>query len=247
MACNTDNDHANWFKFIDTCIQQQARTTECSSARTLELIEENLVWAVDHMHTLSDYPYSNFLPELLALAPNATVLQTVRDPAEWSRSRVAKHNPKICRQELHALPLVRHPFDLIGCLRHRTYVHEALVTRKVLQRELNGNITLLRAAFEDAFVKLNAYNTEVAAATARHPATNVCLFDKANQVESTKDLIGVLHGVVRDADCVHSGRCVLTNASRADVYRSSFCADGAKAHIAKLKLPAAISSGACGL
>ena len=246
MSCNADNDRANWFKFIDNCIQQQSRTVECSSARTLEVIEENLVWAVDHMHTLSDYPYSNFLPELLALAPNVTVLQTVRDPVEWSKSRVAKHNPKICREELHALPSVRHPFDLVGCLRHRTYVHEALVTRKVLQRELRGNVTRLRMAFEDAFVKLNTYNTEVAAATARRRATNVCLFDKANQVESTKDLIGVLHHVVRDADCVRSGRCTLANDSRADVYRNSFCADSAKAHVAKLKLPAAISSGACG-
>lgn len=79
-------------------------------------IEENLLWAVDNMNTLSDYPWSNFLPEILALVPDVKVLQTLRDPVEWAKRRLQHHNPKICHVDLHGSPLIRHPFDIIGCL-----------------------------------------------------------------------------------------------------------------------------------
>ena len=87
-------------------------------------IEENLLWAVDNMNTLSDYPWSNFLPEILALVPDVKVLQTLRDPVDWARRRLQHHNPKICHVDLHRSEKTRHPFDIIGCLGN-LYTHIA--------------------------------------------------------------------------------------------------------------------------
>ena len=47
------------------------------------------------MNTLSDYPWSNFLPEILALVPDVIVLQTLRNPVDWAKRRLQHHNPKV--------------------------------------------------------------------------------------------------------------------------------------------------------
>jgi len=111
------------------------------------------------MHTLSDYPYSNFLPELLALSPNMMVLQTMREPEYWARSRLKHHNPKICHVHLHHSPKTRHPFDFIGCLLQTTYVHEAIMNRdRFVEKCCNGSVMQARVIFADAFSQLNRYN-----------------------------------------------------------------------------------------
>ena len=67
------SNYFSWFKIMDTCIVYNSHEKQCTSQAMLELIKQRLLWAADHMHTLSDYPYSNFLPELLALSPNMMV------------------------------------------------------------------------------------------------------------------------------------------------------------------------------
>ena len=67
------SDWFSWFKMIDSCVVKKSRETQCTSQAMLETIKQNLIWAVERMHTLSDYPYSNFLPELLALSPHVQV------------------------------------------------------------------------------------------------------------------------------------------------------------------------------
>ena len=258
------SNYFSWFKIMDTCIVHSSHEKQCTSHAMLELIKQSLLWAADHMHTLSDYPYSNFLPELLALSPQMMVLQTMREPEYWARSRLKHHNPKICHIGLHQSSKTRHPFDFIGCLLQTTYVHEAIMNRDRFVEKCNGSVMQARVIFADAFSQLNRYNALIVRShilsqilehtptnTLTNPTTinemvnkqlrqqmvNLCPTDLANEQASTEALITILRPIVASSPCVQQHTCTYhPSRTNQDIFYHTFCLSNVSSFVGQLPL-----------
>ena len=247
------SNYFSWFKIMDTCIVQNSHETQCTSQAMLALIKQSLLWAADHMHTLSDYPYSNFLPELLALSPDMMVIQTMREPEYWARSRLKHHNPKICHIDLHRSPMTRHPFDLIGCLHQTTYVHEAILNRDKFVEKCNGSVMQARVIFADAFSQLNRYNALIVRSHSLQQQqqvrgntdkkqlvrqiVNLCPTDLANEQASTEALISLIRPLVAASPCVHQHTCSYDpSRTNQDIFYHTFCVSNTSSFVGQLPL-----------
>ena len=250
------SNYFSWFKIMDTCIVQKLKEKQCTSQAMLELIKQSLLWASDHMHTLSDYPYSNFLPELLALSPDMIVMQTMREPEYWARSRLKHHNPKICHIDLHHSPKTRHPFDLIGCLYQTTYVYEAILNRDRFVEKCNGSVMQARVLFADAFSQLNRYNALIVRAhslennkntnkqlvvnrqvVVHRQMVNLCPTDLANEQASAEALIAIIQPLVASSPCVQQHTCYYDHSrTQQDIFYHTFCTSNASSFVGQLPL-----------
>lgn len=154
---------SNGQPFIDKRIDN-----ECLSNNMLSLLTESLEVTLTNINVnggyeaLSDTPVQEIYTDILSLAPNISVILSIRDSFEWASSRLLKHNHRefICHPDLWEHPEVKHPFDFIGCMKQSKYIFQSLITVPFLKDMLDPTYRFrnLLDKLQDAFKRLNTYN-----------------------------------------------------------------------------------------
>jgi hypothetical protein len=170
---------SNEHPFIDKRIDN-----ECLSNNMISLIKESIDITLTNItvnggyEALSDTPVQEIYTDILSLAPNISVILSIRDSFEWATSRLLKHSHKefICHPDLWDHDEVKHPFDFIGCMKQSKYVFQSLITVPAFEHLFDHTYRFrnLLDSLQDAYKRLNTYNLLITNPTRLHL---ICVWD----------------------------------------------------------------------
>jgi len=187
-----------------------ADPTSCAAHALAPRLEAALRAALaSDAHHVSDVPWHFFMEDVLALAPEARVLQTLRQPLEWAEKRVKGHgHDLVCKPDF--VNGSASWFSLGDCLANAAaagwgFASAAWETQKASTRRDARQLGEARK-YEPIAAKIahhNDYVTALAHAGLRRGARQLCVFD-----EGYAGLVGVRVGpnssgyVIRDLTAV---------------------------------------------
>jgi hypothetical protein len=99
--------------------------TDIWKEKYIEALIEILTSGVVALH---DVPYTNFMPQILALAPNITVVHTLRNPIVWAVRRLKTHfdGSIICARDIMTRKNISSYFNLFECMEGSNILGEHL-------------------------------------------------------------------------------------------------------------------------
>lgn len=152
------------------------RSDECNTAAFEALFKEKLVkLASSGIVALLDAPYTDVLPELLALAPQLMVLQTLRDSETWAQERIADHGgDTICRPEAAARSASF--FSTVECISGTRFLADALDVQQDTM-EADAKLKGKEEAVEIMAAKFAAHNSYVASIVPPKQLRQFCIWD----------------------------------------------------------------------
>lgn len=106
----------------------------CSVRRVRHQLRKALVaFASSGVAAASDSPYTDLIPELLAMKPGMKVVQTLRDAGDWADQRLRDHGEDTqCKTGIGS-------FTLLECVDDHEWLGDALVTQRELLPGFGGD------------------------------------------------------------------------------------------------------------
>ena len=166
----------SWTQRLDNCL----KNLNCKSNRELLIELSHKLYRISHVKSiegwtkyfgLSDTPADAMYPYILPIFNFSVILQTIREPNSWWNSRRTGHHEwlfPICKLEYWNR--VKHPFDIIGCLRLGDVPQTVLMTYK----DYKDDSIVMDTIYIEAYKKMTMYNSLITPSNKLHI---MCLWD----------------------------------------------------------------------
>lgn len=172
-ALKKHRDVINVYEQVKSCANRTLERMDprCSVRRARRRMREALVaFASSGVAAASDSPYTDLLPELLALRPDLKVVQTLRDSGDWVDRRLAEHGEDtLCKTGEGS-------FTFLECIDGHEWLGDALMTQgEVLRGRTLRDASRQRENFAASFVE---HNRRVASTVPTDQLWQMCAWDE---------------------------------------------------------------------